>query len=491
MSDNNKNFKVKNGLDIGDLSVDQYGDIATNSTTNIDLYTNNFTADGVEVWLRHNDSVQINTANGVHSWKFDNTGTMTFPDNTTQITAAKPFTGFSKWMVDVGSLAAADCGAAIQIYGTTTLPLATDCPEGGAFFFTNESGDIAYVTASGSDFIYHNPYLSTINTSITLEVGETLILASRGPETNEWDVVGGTAVLKYQSTATVNSVKFPDGSIQTTAYIAPGPTTYSIDYMVVAGGGGGGGLIGGGGGAGGLILDSTTVTPGTAYTITVGAGGSAYGTASTAGSNGGDTTFDIFATAVGGGGGAGWGSSQYPGDGGSGGGGAKSAWINGGSGTTGQGYNGGTGSDVAYGEFAGGGGGAGAVGGSGPGDGGIGVETSIVGDPTYFAGGGGGGVWEGQGTPTNGGAGGGGQGGLSYSVGGTAGDAGTGGGGGGAGYTDGPGNSSGANGGSGNVVINYAYPTQLGTGGNSVYSYDASGTTHWVHVFTSSGTFTA
>ena len=49
----------------------------------------------------------------------------------------------------------------------------------------------------------------------------------------------------------------------------------NVDYLVVAGGGGGGGgtFNGGGGGAGGVRFGRTNMTAGTAYTITVGAGG--------------------------------------------------------------------------------------------------------------------------------------------------------------------------------------------------------------------------
>ena len=49
--------------------------------------------------------------------------------------------------------------------------------------------------------------------------------------------------------------------------------SYSATYLVIAGGGGGGTLRGGGGGAGGFLTATTTLNSGTAYTITVGAGG--------------------------------------------------------------------------------------------------------------------------------------------------------------------------------------------------------------------------
>ena len=51
-----------------------------------------------------------------------------------------------------------------------------------------------------------------------------------------------------------------------------GPTT--VEALVVAGGGGGGMDMGGGGGGGGLLYGSSmSITAGTAYTVTVGAGG--------------------------------------------------------------------------------------------------------------------------------------------------------------------------------------------------------------------------
>ena len=50
--------------------------------------------------------------------------------------------------------------------------------------------------------------------------------------------------------------------------------TYDVEYMVVAGGGGAGNRRGGGGGGGGYrVSDAFALTPGTQYTVTVGAGG--------------------------------------------------------------------------------------------------------------------------------------------------------------------------------------------------------------------------
>ena len=61
-----------------------------------------------------------------------------------------------------------------------------------------------------------------------------------------------------------------------TAWVAVGDQagSYSVEYLVTAGGGGGGGGHGGGGGAGGYRTASGyTVITNTAYTVTIGAGG--------------------------------------------------------------------------------------------------------------------------------------------------------------------------------------------------------------------------
>src|SRR6056300_214908 len=79
------------------------------------------------------------------------------------------------------------------------------------------------------------------------------------------------------------------------------PQSYSADFLVIAGGGGGGRDRGGGGGAGGYRASystetsggggssetSLTLSPGTVYTITVGAGGA---TATTASNDGNDSS---------------------------------------------------------------------------------------------------------------------------------------------------------------------------------------------------------
>lgn len=84
----------------------------------------------------------------------------------------------------------------------------------------------------------------------------------------------------------------------------------SVQILLVGGGGAGGGgrsgsgqaSIGGSGGGGQVLKRTLTVTPGSSYTVTIGAGGSA-GTPTSAGAVGSDSSFGSLATALGGGGG--------------------------------------------------------------------------------------------------------------------------------------------------------------------------------------------
>ena len=272
----------------------------------------------------------------------------------------------------------------------------------------------------------------------------------------------------------------------TVCSVAPCATNNVVSYMVVAGGGGGGGRHGGGGGAGGFREDKSPVTPYTAspldgagaitvtatgFPITVGSGGTAGNRApSSAGTNGGVSTFSTI-TSAGGGVGHTYCTVAGAAGGSGGGGGHPGPGPAGGAGNTPpvsppQGNPGGASSSP--GENGGGGGGATAAAGTAPsaggGTGGAGATTSINGTPTAFAGGGGGGNYNCAPSPGGGGgAGGGGNGGGGPPGSPTAAVAGTvntGGGGGGYGGTN-PGNPSptcsGANGGSGIVIIRYKF----------------------------------
>ena len=214
------------------------------------------------------------------------------------------------------------------------------------------------------------------------------------------------------------------------SFTTVGTTTFTINTPVTAqilivGGGGGGGApgdrTGGGGGAGGLVYYSAVNIPTGSYTITVGGGGSASGNSApgTNGSPGGNSSVGGLGltTAKGGAGGEATGTATT---GGSAGGRYHNANSATSTYTVGQGNAGGTGYDGGgLGPWCGGGGGgAGGPGNQGStsigGVGGDGLQYSISGTPTYYAGGGGGGISSpnltnpiAQGTGGNGGGGGG------------------------------------------------------------------------------------
>jgi hypothetical protein len=299
---------------------------------------------------------------------------------------------------------------------------------------------------------------------------------------NEWEVVG-------------EQIEAPAG-----------PASADIEYLVVAGGGGGGGTIAGGGGAGGYLSSSlSSIESGSSITVTVGSGGTGgYGwTLKTPATNGGDSTLvsaggTSFTTVTATGGGYGGdhegddASSNRPGSGGSGGGGGRypSYTGQGGSGTVGQGNDGGDQPNGTVADNSGaGGGGAGAAGddnsSSYDADGGIGKQSNITGTLTYYAGGGGAGT---RGAATSdfgeGGSGGGGNGGNSNtnSVSGTAN---TGGGGGGGGYTSPVSTKTGGDGGSGVVIL--AYPSSSVNAAGGIVGDAGNGRKY--HQFNTTGTF--
>jgi len=241
--------------------------------------------------------------------------------------------------------------------------------------------------------------------------------------------------------------------------------TKFVEYLVVAGGASGG-L--GGGGAGGLLTGICSVSPGSAITVTVGAGGS--------GSNG---TVSVFGTISTTGGGRPGGNPGPAIPGGSGGGAYINISVNvPGQGISGQGFAGGFGSSSGSG---GGGGGAGTVGLTGVtnvgGNGGAGIASAINGTVTTYAGGGGA---YGSTTGGTGGVGGGGNGPTAGATGST-GSTNTGGGGGG---DTGGGDK---NGGSGIVIIRY--PNIFSDAVNSTGTKTTANSST-IYTFTSSGTIT-
>lgn len=222
-----------------------------------------------------------------------------------------------------------------------------------------------------------------------------------------------------------------------------------VEYLVIAGGGGGGSDQGGGGGAGGYLTASgLSLTVGTSYTVTVGAGGAGSPANSAGGASGSNSVFSSFTSTGGGRGGNGNADTAQTGGSG-GGGGAQTSSQSGKAGTSGQGFAGGNGSAPN----AGGGGGASEAGNTdGQREGGDGVSSSITGSAVTRAGGGAGA--SNNGTNITGGSGGGGTA-TGNNTSGTAGTVNTGSGGGGGGSTAGVGNGAGGAGGSGIVIIKY------------------------------------
>jgi hypothetical protein len=245
--------------------------------------------------------------------------------------------------------------------------------------------------------------------------------------------------------------------------IVPAGFSGGAELLVVAGGGGGGSGRGGGGGAGGLLFNSNfTLTAGTTYTVTIGAGGAAE-------TNGNNSVFGTITANGGGRGGSHNGNSAVTTNngqnGGSGGGAAinfGTSIFNGGTATTSQGNNGGT-SGIAADDprNTGGGGGFSEVGRAGSGGnttwttgvspkGGDGLYfPQFITQGGWFAGGGGGsrGGSDRSGAPSGAGGLGGGGAGQSTAIG-TEGTINTGGGGGGSEVT-------GGGGGSGIVIVRY------------------------------------
>jgi hypothetical protein len=341
---------------------------------------------------------------------------------------------------------------------------------GGTAQSTYATGDILYASAANT--------LSKLTAGTT---GQVLTIASGVPS---WSTASGGGNASYD-TATTSTGYFAL-SKGTTAQRPASPATgmirynttnseyevydgsvwkalttqtagaYTLEYLLIAGGGGGSSNYAGGGGAGGYIDSTAAVASGTAYSISIGAGGAgnANGTNSTAFSS----------TAIGGGRGGNYTDSVLATSGGSGGGGGNPALggaTAGAAGTSGQGFAGGAGyHNYGFDASGGGGGGAGGVGGSvnssgtPGGAGGIGLNWKSLGTTRAIGGTG----------STNG-----------STVGSASANTGNGGGGGGTAGT----------GGSGVVIVRYLGGTR-GSGGTIT---SAGGYTY--HTFTSSGTYTA
>lgn len=249
----------------------------------------------------------------------------------------------------------------------------------------------------------------------------------------------------------------------------------AIEYLIVAGGGAGGSGNGGGGGGGGFVTGSTNIPAGT-YEVIIGNGGASTGGSYAKGPNGKNSWFNNVSASGGGGGGTGFTgvSGDRSGSNGGSGGGAcgpgDQTDIRGGTGSLGQGFNGGGvkfSIDNVY-QASGPGGGAGAAA----------VKATVYNsayaggngkawlDGVTYAGGGGGVGGAGTGNGGAGGTGGGGRGGWPDGLA-QSGSNNLGGGGGGASRNDGGNNTAG---GSGIVKIRYAGTGSRATGGTITFS---------------------
>lgn len=321
--------------------------------------------------------------------------------------------------------------------------------------------------------------------------GTTVSNKAISPDANsDLTLTGGPTVVSVETTIVSGNeriVTFPRSYLNSDQGWALTPGVFSFRALVIGGGGGGGNDEGGGGGAGGFI-ESTTVAWDYSDLIAIKVGQGGHGSIGNTSNNASITTLPgengqnsqlVNIVAIGGGGGGSSNNVNNDPDragrsGGSGGGGAGESYLgrSPGSGTPGQGFNGGSGVSSGIG---GGGGGAGEAGSTdGEGAGGDGKVSTITGSSITYAGGGGGGFGNTTGgVAVAGGLGGGGTGGDINSAN-TAGTANTGGGGGGgcgnvacgpAGITY-----SGANGGSGIIIIRFVVDNVPPTFSNSSFT---------------------
>ena len=320
---------------------------------------------------------------------------------------------------------------------TLTLPPTTGTAD--QVMSTDGSGNLSFVDVSGgtswqSDIktsaftavAGEGYWINTTSGAVTVtlpasaSVGDTIEISDYARNWGTNNVTINQNSLNFQGETSPNPVYDVDG--QSVRIVYSGATqgwiptsdddvsdetsqTYSADFLVIAGGGSGVSDQGGGGGAGGYRNSYSTepsggggssetslsLTPGTVYTITVGAGGAAPPSESSpnrTGGQGSDSSIsgsDITTiTSLGGGRAV---ASDNGDSGGSGAGGSQSG--SGGNGTANQGFNGGPGNPTGP-EFLGGGGGAGEAGNTdGPGgSGGDGLSSSITGSAVTRGGGG-------------------------------------------------------------------------------------------------------
>jgi hypothetical protein len=264
------------------------------------------------------------------------------------------YSGVPSWTTSAGSLGTANTSVSFS----TTLAATGDAP-------------ISYSVVSG-----------TLPSGVTLN-SSTGVISGTTPSV--------TSSTTYNFTVRATDAQNQDTNRAFSLTVQPSVATSFTAQAVGGGGGAGNGIPGGGGGGGGVLtIADIVVTPGAAYTITVGSGGNA-------GFNGGNSSITgngVNMTAIGGGRGSRVGLAASTGGSGGGGTWGGSSYNPGQSGTSGQGNSGGAGAynSGAAQDMGGGGGGAGGSGsgasGSTAGNGGPGV-SNLAGGAIVGAGGGG------------------------------------------------------------------------------------------------------
>ena len=123
---------------------------------------------------------------------------------------------YAGFLVNPGTLTSGQVGYVIQIQNVDTqLPPGSEISAGQKFNFINQADTDQYINVDpdSGDFIY-DFFINT--SSLLLKAGESLELTSRSG--SEWDITGGTIGIKYQPVTAIQSIQFPDTSIQTIAW---------------------------------------------------------------------------------------------------------------------------------------------------------------------------------------------------------------------------------------------------------------------------------
>lgn len=190
----------------------------------------------------------------------------------------------------------------VQITNTNGVAAVTILNAITASHFRKVNSINLYNVDTGSITVTFRYLVTATNYTIfkaTLAVGESV----RYTDADGWTTFDAAGAIKNVASGSgvwLGTYVKTSGTTHTT-----GPRTTSIFVRMVGGGGGGGGVAtaasagggGGGGGGGGYAEKTFTVTPNTAYTYALGAGGAASTSGGTGG-NGGNSTFAVGATTV-------------------------------------------------------------------------------------------------------------------------------------------------------------------------------------------------